>query len=235
MVALFALLTIITLSFIGVRIGGIALELTGLSPEIASFQAQSAFSGTGFTTTESEALVAHPVRRRIIRILILMGSAGITTSIATLVITFLGQSGKDVLERSTILLIGLVILSIVARSRYLYHIMKIVIAKALKRWTKMRVFDYEQLLGFSEGYAISRIAVKAHSWLKDKRLSELKLERHGLTVLAIYRKAGKKEKFMGGLTGETIINVGDILICYAPEEVSEAISNNTMLETERKT
>ena len=84
MVALISLLVIITLSIVAVRIGAIALELTGLSPEIASFQAQSAFSGAGFTTSEAEVIVSHPVRRRIVRILILFGSAGLTTSIATL-------------------------------------------------------------------------------------------------------------------------------------------------------
>ncbi|MDD5355458.1 MAG: potassium transporter TrkA, partial [Candidatus Omnitrophica bacterium] len=84
MIALFSLLIIIIMSVVVVRIGSIALELTGLSPEIASFQAQSVFSGVGFTTQESEAIVTHPLRRRIIRILILFGSAGVTTSIATL-------------------------------------------------------------------------------------------------------------------------------------------------------
>ena len=91
MIALISLLIIIALSIIVVRIGAIALELTGLSSEIASFQAQSAFSGAGFTTTESEAMVTHPVRRRIIRILILLGGAGVTTSMATLVLAFVGQ------------------------------------------------------------------------------------------------------------------------------------------------
>lgn len=230
MIALFSLLVIVALSLVAVRIGGIALELTGLSPEIASFQAQSAFSGTGFTTTESEALVAHPVRRRIIRILILFGSAGITTSIATLVIAFVGQTGKDVIRRGEILLVGLLIIFIVARSNYIYRLMRVIIGRALKRWTKMRIFDYEHLLGFSEGYGISRIVVKHNSWLKDKKLSELKLELSGMTVLSIYRKIGKREKFIGGVTGETLLHAGDILICYAPEEVSEAVSNNILLK-----
>jgi hypothetical protein len=75
MIALVSLLVIIALSIIVVRIGSIALELTGVSSEIASFQAQSAFSGVGFTTTESETIVTHPVRRRIIKILILWGTA----------------------------------------------------------------------------------------------------------------------------------------------------------------
>lgn len=226
MIAAFSLLIIISLSLVAIRIGSIALELTGLSPEIASFQAQSAFSGTGFTTTESESLVAHPVRRRIIRILILFGSAGITTSIAALVVAFVGQTKHDTIVRAQILLVGVLILFLLARSRAIYALMRVVISRALKRWTRLRVFDYEELLGFGQGYSISRLVVRAESWLRDKKLSELRLEQCGMHVLAIYRKVNGREVFIGGLTGETVIKARDVLICYAPEDVSEAISAN---------
>lgn len=42
MLALFSLLIIISLSILVIRIGATALELTGLSPDVAAFQAQSA-------------------------------------------------------------------------------------------------------------------------------------------------------------------------------------------------
>ena len=207
MLALITLLVIIAMSLTAVRIGAIALELTVLSPEIASFQAQSAFSGTGFTTTESESLVAHPVRRRIIRVLILFGGAGVTTSIAALVITFIGQTGHDLAVRMQILLLGVAVLYLIARSKYVYRLMRIIIGRALKYRTKIRIFDYEQILGLSEGYCISRVAVKHNSFLKDKKLHELKLEQVGMIILAIYRKAGKREKFIGGVTGLSLIHI----------------------------
>ena len=69
MAAIIGPLIILAISLTTVRIGAIALELTGLSYEVAAFQAQSAFSGAGFTTSESENIVAHAVRRKIIRIL----------------------------------------------------------------------------------------------------------------------------------------------------------------------
>ena len=232
MIAAFSLLIIITLSMTVVRIGGIALELTGLSPEIASFQAQSAFSGTGFTTAESEALVSHPVRRRVVRALILFGSAGITTSIAALVIAFVGQTKHDVIVRFQTLLAGVLILFLLSRSRFIYRLMRVVMTRALKRWTRLRVFDYEELLGFGEGYAISRLVVKQESWLSGKKLNELHLEQSGMHILAIYRKIGGKEKFIGGLTGDTVVNVRDVLVCYAPEDVSEAISDNRVPGTQ---
>lgn len=131
MLALFSLLIIILLSVIVVRVGAVALELTGLSKEVASFQAQSAFSGVGFTTQESELIVNHPLRRRIIRILIMLGSAGFTTAIATLVLTFVGERGKDLFIRLLILLVGIIILFLLARSRYIYVLMRRVIRRAL--------------------------------------------------------------------------------------------------------
>jgi hypothetical protein len=221
MIALFSLLIIIVLSIIGVRIGAIALELTGLSPEIASFQAQSAFSGAGFTTSEAEAMVNHPVRRRIIRILILFGGAGVSTSIATLVLTFVGETGRTVLLKGFILIEGLLIIFLFAQSKFIYRIMKKLISNALEKWTKMRVFDYEQLLGFGEGYTISRVAVKNNSWLSHRRLIDLKLEQKGVLVLAIYRKVGKRERFIGSLSGDTVIVPHDVLICYSHKDVSE--------------
>lgn len=224
MIALISLLIIILLSIIAVRIGAIALELTGLSPEIASFQAQSAFSGAGFTTQESEAIVTHPLRRRIVRILIMLGSAGVTTSIATLVLTFVGEKGRDLLIRVVLLLIGILIVYLLSRSRHVYVLMRRIISKALERWTTLRIFDYEQLLHFSEGYTISRVTVRSDSWLVDKKLSELRLlDKEGIMVLAIYRKEHRKERFFGAPAGDMVIKGRDVLVCYSRGEGSKIL------------
>ncbi len=87
------LLVTILISFIIVRIGGFALQLTGIEAEIARFQALSAFSGTGFTTREAERVVGHRTRRRIVTILIILGNAGTVTVIATLVASFTQVGG----------------------------------------------------------------------------------------------------------------------------------------------
>ena len=87
------LLIAILVSFIVVRIGGFALQLTGIEPDVARFQALSAFSGTGFTTREAERVVGHRTRRRIVTILIILGNAGMVTVIATLVASFTQVGG----------------------------------------------------------------------------------------------------------------------------------------------
>ncbi len=87
------LLITILVSFIVVRIGGFALQLTGIEPDVARFQALSAFSGTGFTTREAERVVGNRTRRRIVTILIILGNAGMVTVIATLVASFTQVGG----------------------------------------------------------------------------------------------------------------------------------------------
>jgi len=220
MIALFSLFTIIVLSILVVRIGAIALELTGLSPEIAAFQAQSAFSGVGFTTSESEMIVTHPVRRRIVRILILLGSAGITSSMAALVLTFLGGSGKDMAVRGGQLAAGVLVIFLISQLRVVNILMKRIILRALRRWTKLHIYDYEQLLGLGHGYAISRIRIHERSPFVDKQLSEIRPE-EGILILAIYRRDRGHETHIGAPHGDTVIRAGDALICYSQRELGE--------------
>jgi hypothetical protein len=102
------LLIAILISFIIVRIGGFALELTGIEPDVARFQALSAFSGTGFTTREAERVVGNKTRRRIVTILIILGNAGTVTVIATLVLSFSQVSGYALFFiRLAIILVGI--------------------------------------------------------------------------------------------------------------------------------
>ena len=65
----------LTVSFVVVRIGAIAFQLTGLEWSLAKFQALSCFSGTGFTTKESELITSNKQRRKIASILIILGNA----------------------------------------------------------------------------------------------------------------------------------------------------------------
>ncbi|WP_456423039.1 TrkA C-terminal domain-containing protein [Thermococcus sp.] len=220
MIALLSLILVITLSLIIVRIGSTALEMTGLSKEVASFQAQSAFSGTGFTTSESEYVVSHPVRRKIIRILIFLGSAGITSTIATLVITFVGKSRGETKSYLIILAGSLAALYVIFTSKRIERWMRRWIRKFLARaFPQLKVYDYTQLLGITRGYSISQILVKKNSWLANRTLKELELDKEGILVLGIYRKVGNKEVYIGVPRGETLIKAGDILICYGPEKV----------------
>ena len=74
MLPIFSVLVTLALALVITRVATVALTLTGLSKESARFQARSAYTGVGFTTTEAESVVGHPVRRRIVMILMLLAS-----------------------------------------------------------------------------------------------------------------------------------------------------------------
>src|ERR671932_690401 len=117
MAALLSVFAVLAISIVVTRVGATALVQTGLSRDIARFQARSAFMGVGFTTGEAEALVSHPVRRRIIAGLILLGNAGIVGAMASLVLSFTRATGGQVAERIAILAGGLLVLLLLVRSR----------------------------------------------------------------------------------------------------------------------
>lgn len=222
MLALISFIGIVVISMIIIRIGTIALVLTGLSHEVASFQAQSAFSGVGFTTAESEFVVSNPVRRKILRLMMLLGSAGLTTAITTLLLTFIGKSGTDVIIRVGVIAATLIIILFFSYSKWFNRFMNKVIENFLKKRAKLNLKDYEYLFGLSRGFAIAEFTVKKDSWLADKRLKDLHLNDEGILVLGIYRKNNRKvEEYLGAPWGETMINSKDRLICYGKSDTIE--------------
>ena len=225
MIALLTLLLVVLFSIIIVRIGTIALKMTGLSRDVAAFQAQSAFSGVGFTTSESEYVVSHPVRRKIIRVLMLLGSAGLTSAMATLVLTFINTTQEEMIHRAVLLLIGITGLWLFARSKLIDRWMSKVIEWALERFTNIRLYDYEQLLGLSKGYTIATFKVRDDSWLANKRLGELGLDEEGVLVLGVYRSVDGKEVYIGAPRSNFLVLPGDTLICYGPEDTLKELSH----------
>jgi len=225
MIAIISLIVVLTMSLIVVRIGAAALKLTGLSEESARFQALSAYTGAGFTTSESEHVVRHPVRRRIISILLRFGSAGIISAIATLILSFSGIGGqREGLARLALLLAGLLVLLLIARSRWVDRGMSRVISWALKRWTTLEALDYEELLRLSSGYSIREVHVDPDHWLVERKLSDLDLQHEGIAVIGIARTDGS---FVGSPKGRTKILEGDVLILYGLEEGFEEFENRT--------
>jgi len=170
MVAIFSLLLVVWLSTLVTKIGAMALTLTGLSHEISIFQARSAFSGVGFTTLEAEAIANHPVRRRIIMIMMLIGNLGVATVAATLIVSFMDTSASEVWWLNIIILIvGLAALWFLANSRWFERRLNKVIAWSLNRWTSLTVKDYSALLHLRSGFIISEKLVSEGNWLVNKK------------------------------------------------------------------
>ena len=105
MIAAISLFLIVTLSALITKVASIALIHTGLSTESAKFQARSAYTGAGLSTQETELIMNHPVRRKIIYNLMLIGNAGIVTVMSSLILTFVLPETTAYLTRLTVLLL----------------------------------------------------------------------------------------------------------------------------------
>ena len=140
MVAIFSLFTVAILSLLVTRIAAMALMFTGLSREVARFQARSAFSGVGFTTPESDLIMNHPVRRKIIMLLMLLGNIGIATVVATVMVSLLSTASSGNWLGNLLLFIGcLSLLWILAVSHFVERNLNRIIAWGLKKWTRLEI------------------------------------------------------------------------------------------------
>ncbi len=215
MVAIISLLAILTLSIVITRVATVMLTATGLSRDIARFQARSAFSGAGFTTSESESVVNHPFRRRIVLQLMLVGAAGVVTSLTSLLLSFTGATGAQTANRILVLLLGLVGLRLLAGSRYVDRALTRVTEWGLRRYTRLDVRDYDKLLHISDEFTVAEVEPKAGHWMTGRRLDELRLREEGLIVLGVYRRDGS---YLGVPAGPTRIQEGDRLVVYGEDE-----------------
>jgi uncharacterized transporter YbjL len=212
MLSIISLLVIITLSILVTRIATVALTLTGLSKESARFQARSAFTGVGFTTAESEEVVNHPVRRRILLLLMLLGNVGIVSAMSSLILSFL-RNGEAVsmFWRMALLFAGVALLWVVAVSPWVDRRLSRIISWALSRYTRVEVRDLSRLLNLSGEYSVTELQVQPTDWLAEQTLEALKLRDEGVLILGILRKEGA---YLGAPNGGTKIQPGDTLILY---------------------
>lgn len=212
MIAIISLLIVVSLSILVTRIATIALTHTGLSKESARFQARSAFTGAGFTTTESEGVVNHPVRRRIILLLMLLGNAGIVTAVSSLILTFVGGGESSSLPLKIFLLAaGLLVLWTIASSQWVDRHLCRVIDWTLKRYTRLDVQDYASLMRLAGEYRIAELRVEPEDWTAHKTLTETQLRAEGVLVLGIKRPDGT---YLGTPKGQTKILPEDTLLVY---------------------
>lgn len=221
MLAIISLLSVLALSFLIVRIGTVALTMTGLSEEVASFQSLSAFSGAGFTTDEAESVLVTTARRRIVKLLIRLGSAGIVTVISSLILSFAGAE-QQTYRRMVVLVVGLMTLMWLSGSRWFQSVLTPLIKAALRRTTALDLSDYASLLHIREGYTIAEMEVRQDSWLADRTLAELRLRAEGVSVLGVMRPGGE---YIGTPPPQHRFISGDWLLTYGRNSRLQELSH----------
>lgn len=212
MIAIISLLLVLGVSVILIRVAAVGLESTGLSRDTARFQARSAFTGVGFTTSEAENVVVHPARRRIVMWLMLVGNIGIVSIMAAVLVSAVDLRSQQSAGTLLVLLFGgLASLCMLSSSRWVDKKMCGLIGWSINRWTTLNARDHVQLLHLRGEYEVSRFRVKEGDWISGKCLHDAGLSDEGLLVLGIERTDGT---FLGAPPAVVEVRVGDELVVF---------------------
>lgn len=223
MIGLASLFVVIITSLLITRIATVMLTLTGLSRESAQFQARSAFSGVGFTTAESESVVNHPVRRRIIMTLVLIGNAGVVTVLVSLLLSFGSvDNPTEAALRLGLLTAGLAVVWLIARSQLASRFLERLIERALHRFTDLDTRDYIGLLRLADHWVVAELEVERDDWMCDTPLEDLALPDEGILVLGIERHDGR---WVGAPAGTTILHPNDTAVLYGTQDAIDRLDH----------
>ncbi|MCG8455785.1 MAG: hypothetical protein MI919_05845 [Holophagales bacterium] len=215
MLSIVSLLVVLVLSMVVVRIGSVALRLTGMSDASARFQARSAFTGAGFTTAESEQVVSHPLRRKIIALLMLGGNVGITAASSTVILSFLGLQTQLEPGRVVVLVLGLVAIFWFASSQTMDRLLCGVISRGLSRYTSLETRDFTGLLHLGHDYHVAELQLRAEDWLVGQTPERARLAEEGVQVLAVTLPGGE---FVGLPPRDFRFEAGQNLVLYGKAE-----------------
>lgn len=210
----------ILMSFIVVRIGGFALQMTGMEAAAARFQALSAFTGTGFTTAEAERVVRNKKRRQIITVLIVLGNVGLVAVVATLVVSFSQVTGYAwffirlaIIVAGVFILYRLIIVSRVGRWIFSW------VRKPLLRFVVKGSTDVEDLYDAGTGWSVKLVSIKKGSSKIGLTIADVVAE-GDVELLSIDREGNSINR----PSGEEKIQEDDRLLVYASGKALKRIT-----------
>ena len=226
-------------SFIVVRVGAIAFQLTGLEWSLAKFQSLSCFTGTGFTTKEAELITSSYQRRRIATTLMILGHAGLVALIATFANSINPGSmaagiqipvlskllPPTILAAANLVIIVAVVyftFKFFTRTRFARRITEF-LRERVARKEIISAVSFEELAVVTGGYGVSRIQVGSQSTLPNRSIQDSGLRSKDITVLAVVRSG----ETIPNPTAGTRIQLDDQLICFGKLESIREVSRET--------
>jgi len=221
MIGLVSLFIVVIASLLVTRVATTMLTLTGLSRDVAEFQARSAFYGVGFTTSESELVVNDPLRRRIVMTLGLLGNAGVFTVLVSLVLSFNNvDNSTQALQRMGVLAGGLTVLWLFSTSKISDKWLTRLIEALLTRFTDLDARDYIGLLRLNNDWMVGEVRVDSDAWLCNVALRDLELPEEGVVVLGIERF---DKRWVGAPNGTASLHEDDVAVLYGTQEAIDRI------------
>ena len=204
------LIIFVSISYLIIRIGTVALEMTGMERSKALFQAVSAFTSTGFTTRDAERVVNHPRRRKVIIILMVLGNAGIVSVISSFILSVRPVGTIHPSFNLLIVAASLFVLYRIASQNALAKKVTEKIRSILREKLHFESVKVEELLTQPGGHGVAAVLVGKESRVAGLSLINSGFREHDLMVLSIERD----DHPISLPKATTTIEVGDRLICY---------------------
>lgn len=224
-IATFAIVALI--SMLIVRLGTGTLIATGLPPEVALFQAQSAYTGVGFTTTETENVVNHPLRRRIITVIMMVGSLGTPTLVVTLLLGFIVPGPGDTFDRLLATLAGIaVVLILVANPAVTRWLVERGRRYAYRRLQPAIDNDYQELLRLGDGFVVAEVVLADDPQRSVRSLRELDQALATVQLLGVRRLEDSGTSYLGESPTDIELGAGDALVIHGRRDRLERIVEN---------
>ena len=209
-VATFLVVAVISVAFTKLAAG--ALIATGVPAESAAFQARSAFSGAGFTTTEAENMVNHHVRRRIIGTTMMVGSLGTPTLVLTVLVGFVAPGPGSTTERVLVTVSGffLIVMAVFNKpsQRWLQGVGQRYVQRRL---APALASEWEDLLVLSDEFAVQSVRFETTPPEAVRSLRGLAQAFPDVTILGVRRGT----TYFGQPPVDIELQAGDELILYA--------------------
>jgi len=216
----FYLILFLTIILIIIEISTLILQSTGLSRDIARFQAISLLTGTGFTTKEAELITAHPLRRRVGEGLILFGHLSFAIIIALLI----DSLNKEMMNYQLVL--GLAILILCSLSLRIKRIRQWILNKLSKN--NEPISTLQEVFQLKAEECVLEIKLDHRHQELFKTLRQLNLatlfDIHIVTVLRVKEDGEKRvEQLFKYPTGHFCLQNEDKLTLFGPKKNIEKV------------
>lgn len=198
-------------------------ELSGLTKEQARFQVTSLLTGTGFTTAESEKMLATKKRKRVTRDIMIISYIFNISIISTLVTIFTSSQGSNMYDLLIGLVLSIIIIILLFFSRRVNKIRKF-IDKGIrnivgflfyKKQNQITIYDYydKKILAEVKLNEIPKL-------LENKNIGELNLkDKYNICILSIKRK----NKVITKITSGTKLYKKDLVLMIGNKNIIDKV------------
>lgn len=194
-----------------------ALIATGMPPKIAAFQARSAFTGAGFTTTEAENVVNHPARRRVVSTTMFVGNLGVPTLVVAVILGFAGPGPGDTETKLLVFVAGLAVIVFLAFTSPVTRMFVRAGQRAAKPLLRRALTQpAESLLTLGEDYEVA--ALRLSEQLPARSIRGLQQVMPEVTVLGI-RPHDRPGSFVTGPPIDVELAEGDEIVVLARRDL----------------